>query len=92
MDIACLPWCCLVVIDERKQLRLLIAGTDTHLLLFAQMDSPDQKKLEIMIGDFMKAKLPYFDVCISNTPYQVCSQGGMIRITASKDVDFQRRS
>lgn len=24
-----------------------------------------------MIGDFVKADLPYFDVCISNTPYQV---------------------
>ncbi|KAF9540206.1 Dimethyladenosine transferase [Mortierella hygrophila] len=35
--------------------------------------TPDQKKLEIMIGDFMKAKLPYFDVCISNTPYQISS-------------------
>ena len=26
-----------------------------------------------MIGDFMKAELPYFDVCISNTPYQISS-------------------
>jgi 18S rRNA (adenine1779-N6/adenine1780-N6)-dimethyltransferase len=26
-----------------------------------------------MIGDFVKADLPYFDVCISNTPYQVSS-------------------
>jgi hypothetical protein len=33
----------------------------------------DQKKLELIIGDFVKADLPYFDVCISNTPYQVCS-------------------
>lgn len=24
-----------------------------------------------MVGDFVKAELPYFDVCISNTPYQV---------------------
>ncbi len=32
---------------------------------------PEQKKLSIMIGDFVKAQLPYFDVCISNTPYQV---------------------
>ena len=31
-----------------------------------------------MIGDFCKTELPYFDVCISNTPYQVsaiCSTG-----------------
>ncbi|KAI0072170.1 rRNA adenine dimethylase [Panus rudis PR-1116 ss-1] len=34
---------------------------------------PEQRKLEIMIGDFVKATLPYFDVCISNTPYQISS-------------------
>jgi hypothetical protein len=32
---------------------------------------PEQKRLEIMVGDFVKAELPFFDVCISNTPYQV---------------------
>ncbi|KAF9953833.1 Dimethyladenosine transferase [Mortierella alpina] len=35
--------------------------------------TPDQRRLEIMIGDFMKTTLPYFDVCISNTPYQISS-------------------
>ncbi|EJD51243.1 rRNA adenine dimethylase [Auricularia subglabra TFB-10046 SS5] len=35
--------------------------------------TPEQRKLEIMIGDFAKADLPYFDVCISNTPYQISS-------------------
>ncbi|KAJ7145798.1 rRNA adenine dimethylase [Mycena epipterygia] len=34
---------------------------------------PEQRKLEIVIGDFVKAELPYFDVCISNTPYQISS-------------------
>ncbi|GBE87481.1 Dimethyladenosine transferase [Sparassis crispa] len=34
---------------------------------------PEQRKLEIIIGDFVKADLPYFDVCISNTPYQISS-------------------
>ncbi|GJJ15032.1 hypothetical protein Clacol_009306 [Clathrus columnatus] len=34
---------------------------------------PEQKKLDIIIGDFVKADLPYFDVCISNTPYQISS-------------------
>ncbi|KAL1919886.1 uncharacterized protein VTP21DRAFT_1818 [Calcarisporiella thermophila] len=33
----------------------------------------DQRRLEIMVGDFMKTDLPYFDVCISNTPYQISS-------------------
>jgi 18S rRNA (adenine1779-N6/adenine1780-N6)-dimethyltransferase len=27
-----------------------------------------------MIGDFVKTELPYFDVCISNTPYQISSR------------------
>lgn len=35
--------------------------------------TPVEKKLEIMLGDFMKTELPYFDVCISNTPYQISS-------------------
>ncbi|KAL0568275.1 Dimethyladenosine transferase [Marasmius crinis-equi] len=34
---------------------------------------PEQKKIEIIIGDFVKATLPFFDVCISNTPYQISS-------------------
>ena len=33
----------------------------------------DRKKLEILLGDFMKTELPYFDICISNTPYQISS-------------------
>ncbi|KAG8751459.1 Dimethyladenosine transferase [Serendipita sp. 396] len=35
--------------------------------------TPEQRKLDITIGDFVKAELPYFDVCISNTPYQISS-------------------
>lgn len=31
------------------------------------------KKLEILLGDCIKTDLPYFDVCISNTPYQISS-------------------
>ncbi|KAK0455449.1 S-adenosyl-L-methionine-dependent methyltransferase [Desarmillaria tabescens] len=34
---------------------------------------PEQRKLDVIIGDFVKADLPYFDVCISNTPYQISS-------------------
>lgn len=33
--------------------------------------TPERKKLEIVLGDFCKVDLPFFDVCISNTPYQV---------------------
>ncbi|KAK4330405.1 Dimethyladenosine transferase [Rhodotorula toruloides] len=34
---------------------------------------PEQRKLNIIVGDFVKTDLPYFDVCISNTPYQISS-------------------
>jgi len=35
---------------------------------------PAHRKLHVMIGDFVKVDpLPYFEVCISNTPYQISS-------------------
>lgn len=34
--------------------------------------TPEQRKLEVLLGDVIKTELPQFDVCISNTPYQVC--------------------
>ncbi|KAF9556243.1 rRNA adenine dimethylase [Agrocybe pediades] len=36
--------------------------------------TPMQRSLSVTIGDFIKVDpLPYFDVCISNTPYQISS-------------------
>jgi 18S rRNA (adenine1779-N6/adenine1780-N6)-dimethyltransferase len=38
--------------------------------------TPAEKKLQVILGDFVKtdlSKLPPFQVCISNTPYQVYS-------------------
>ncbi|KAI9900415.1 hypothetical protein N3K66_004677 [Trichothecium roseum] len=35
--------------------------------------TPEQKKLEVLLGDVIKTELPQFDVCISNTPYQISS-------------------
>ena len=36
--------------------------------------TPAAKRLELNLGDVIKMeKLPYFDVCISNTPYQISS-------------------
>ena len=33
---------------------------------------PAQRKLQVVVGDVLKVDpLPYFDVCISNVPYQV---------------------
>ena len=34
--------------------------------------TPAQPRLDVVLGDVIKTDLPYFDVCISNTPYQVC--------------------
>ncbi|KAM3075342.1 Dimethyladenosine transferase [Clarireedia jacksonii] len=34
---------------------------------------PEQKRLEVLLGDVIKTELPAFDVCISNTPYQISS-------------------
>ncbi len=49
--------------------------TDSFPSAFASLTTlrPEQRKLDIMIGDFCKTELPYFDVCISNTPYQISS-------------------
>ena len=36
--------------------------------------TPAAKRLEIILGDVIKhPQLPYFDICISNTPYQISS-------------------
>ncbi|KAK4556071.1 Dimethyladenosine transferase [Recurvomyces mirabilis] len=36
--------------------------------------TPAAKRLELILGDVIKLpELPYFDVCISNTPYQISS-------------------
>ncbi|KAJ5172342.1 Dimethyladenosine transferase [Penicillium capsulatum] len=35
--------------------------------------TPAQKRLDVILGDVMKTELSYFDVCISNTPYQISS-------------------
>ena len=35
--------------------------------------SPLRHNLTLIQGDFLKADLPYFDVCVANTPYQISS-------------------
>ncbi|KAH7115275.1 S-adenosyl-L-methionine-dependent methyltransferase [Dendryphion nanum] len=35
--------------------------------------TPQEKNLKILLGDVMKTELPHFDICISNTPYQISS-------------------
>lgn len=46
------------------------------------LGTPMQKKLEIVLGDFAKADLPYFDVCISNTPYSVSVVSGAVAMAS----------
>lgn len=44
----------------------------SHLSFF--QCRPAHRKLHVVIGDFVKVEpLPYFQVCISNTPYQISS-------------------
>lgn len=38
-----------------------------------QATPADAKRLDILLGDVIKTELPPFDVCISNTPYQISS-------------------
>ncbi|KAJ9104778.1 hypothetical protein QFC19_003919 [Naganishia cerealis] len=49
------------------------------------LGKPEQRKLELIIGDFVKADLPYFDVCISNTPYQVSPPGTLGKNNMNSD-------
>jgi 18S rRNA (adenine1779-N6/adenine1780-N6)-dimethyltransferase len=35
--------------------------------------TPAARRLDVVLGDVIKTELPYFDVCISNTPYQISS-------------------
>ena len=54
---------------------------------------PEQKRLEVLLGDVIKTELPHFDVCISNTPYQVSLHLGSEKrkrmLIDDGDVDFQ---
>jgi len=35
--------------------------------------TPYASKLQLLVGDFLKVDLPYFDVCVANVPYQISS-------------------
>lgn len=34
----------------------------------------DENRLQLIQGDVLKHKIPYFDVCVANTPYQISSR------------------
>ena len=37
------------------------------------MGTPNQRKLEIIQSDALKAEFPFFDLCIANLPYAISS-------------------
>ena len=41
-------------------------------MLFFFIIRPLASKLQVMVGDVLKADLPFFDACVANLPYQVC--------------------
>ncbi|KAJ2813376.1 Dimethyladenosine transferase [Coemansia sp. 'formosensis'] len=62
------------ILEQAK--RVIACEADARLaaeLTKRVQGGPYQHKLEILHGDVMKRDLPYFDVCISNTPYQISS-------------------
>lgn len=42
-------------------------------LLKRVQGTPEQRKLQVIVGDVLQVDWPFFDVCISNTPYQISS-------------------
>uniref|UniRef100_D3TN33 rRNA adenine N(6)-methyltransferase n=1 Tax=Glossina morsitans morsitans TaxID=37546 RepID=D3TN33_GLOMM len=56
--------------------KVIACEIDTRLAAELQkrvQATPMQYKLQILIGDFLKADLPFFDLCIANIPYQISS-------------------
>ncbi len=43
------------------------------------LGTPLKQKLEIIVGDVLKADLPFFDVCVANMPYQVSYKNSLIK-------------
>ncbi|RKP35890.1 dimethyladenosine transferase [Dimargaris cristalligena] len=62
------------ILEQAK--KVIACEADPRLaaeLLKRVQGTPYERRLEILHGDVMKRDLPYFDVCISNTPYQISS-------------------
>ncbi|XP_022211673.1 probable dimethyladenosine transferase [Drosophila obscura] len=59
-----------------KAKKVIACEIDTRLAAELQkrvQSTPMQPKLQVLIGDFLKAELPFFDLCIANVPYQISS-------------------
>ncbi|RKP24563.1 Dimethyladenosine transferase [Syncephalis pseudoplumigaleata] len=62
------------ILEKAKQ--VVAVEMDTRLaaeLTKRVQGTPEQRKLQLIRGDVMKTDLPFFDICISNTPYQASS-------------------
>lgn len=62
------------ILDQAK--RVVVVEMDPRMgaeLTKRVQGKPEQRKLEVVLGDVIKTPLPYFDVVISNTPYQISS-------------------
>ncbi|KAJ8287143.1 hypothetical protein GJAV_G00048140 [Gymnothorax javanicus] len=59
-----------------KAKKVVACELDTRLVAELQKRvqcTPMQTKLQILVGDVLKAELPFFDVCVANLPYQISS-------------------
>lgn len=64
-----------IKILERAK-KVIACEIDTRLVAELQkrvQGTPYQSKLQILVGDFLKAQLPFFDICVANVPYQISS-------------------
>lgn len=59
------------ILEQCKKLQVI--EMDPRMAAELRKRAGQERKLEIVIGDFCKATLDYFDVVISNTPYQISS-------------------
>ncbi|XP_018614960.1 dimethyladenosine transferase [Scleropages formosus] len=59
-----------------KAKKVVACELDTRLVAELQKRvqcTPLQTKLQILVGDVLKAELPFFDICVANLPYQISS-------------------
>lgn len=59
-----------------KAKRVVAIELDPRMVLELQrrvQNTPYEKNLTIIHGDFMKQELPFFDLCVANIPYNISS-------------------
>ncbi|XP_073536351.1 dimethyladenosine transferase [Phyllobates terribilis] len=59
-----------------KAKKVVACELDTRLVAELQkrvQGTPVSSKLQVLVGDVLKADLPFFDLCVANLPYQISS-------------------